>query len=80
MREFKQNGKKDIVITSDDLNLLGITILVPLSFNYTVLENALLSGFFLEFNSEKNCLESNDFDKYATTLLQAIKTNNDIIF
>ena len=77
VQEFKQNGKKDIVITSDDLNLLGITILVPLSFNYTVLENALLSGFFLEFNSEKNCLESNDFDKYATTLLQTIKTNND---
>lgn len=74
---FKKNDKKDIVLSIEDLNLLCITIVAPISFNYTVLENALLSGFFLDFNAEKNCLENGELNNYADTLLQIIKTNND---
>lgn len=77
VEQFQKNNREKILIDIKDLNVLCITVVSSIEFSCYILQEALKSGFFLEFNSETNSYESNEFDSKANELLDTIEANNE---
>lgn len=74
---FQDNNRAPITISATELNIFCITFITPIKFSYNVIQDALKSGFFLDFDPKNNCYNSGCLDNHANALKELIEINND---
>lgn len=77
VNQFQNNNRAPITISATDLNIFCITFIAPIKFSCNILQDAIKSGFFLDFDLVNNRCFSQCFDDYANALMEQINAAND---